>query len=182
MKTTRRIFTLSLIVLAIGIAAYVHNGLTAASDVRSIQTQDSNSQDTGPAINFLKSYVAKHMNSSVNFTLSAGYNRAVDAAKQAQAAAVPSGAVYAQAQAACASHADSITQANCVINYVNMHATPGASQIPQVPMPDLANYTYHFSSPGWTFDLAGILLSLGFAGIVIGAFSAFRNKRKARRV
>lgn len=162
---------------------YFHNASTASSKVRAIAAQDAASADPTADIAALKQYVSKHMHSSVSFVLTNAYNRAVSAAQaqQQQQSSAPSGAVYAQAQAACASHADSVAQANCVINYVSAHSTPAAApSTTPVVMPSLATYTYHFISPAWTFDLTGILLIIGLIGLIISIFWLILGHRKPK--
>ncbi len=162
---------IGLLLLILGMGFYFHNKSSAQARVKDIIVKDQAGQDTSAEISSLKAYIAHHMHSSESFKLDGAYQRAVTAAQTPQTPTVNS-EVYAQAQAACASKADSITQANCVINYVNSHSQPTSTPQQPAPLPDASSYTFVLIAPKWTFDLAGILLILGLICIVIGLITS----------
>lgn len=114
----------------------------------------------------LAAYVKAHMQSSVSVMLSGSYDRAKLAA---EAAANPNstGAVYAQAQAACTSKADSIVQSRCVAAYVAAHSKANPNPVP-VAMPSAADYTKTYLAPLWTPDATGFVAIIGWLALITG--------------
>ena len=145
------------------------NQLTAV-----ITAADQNGQDTAGPQQVLKTYVHRHMAVSETVFLSGSYGRAAQAA-QSEANPASNGQVYAQAQAACAGHADSITQANCVQSYVASHATASAN--PQaVTQPTKAAFTKKFTAPSWTADSAGIGFAIMLVAIAAGFYATLMRR------
>jgi hypothetical protein len=141
-----------------------------------ILRKDQAAQDVTADIEALRQFVFKHMNSSVRFELTDGYNRAV-AAAQTQGLAAGS-QLYAEAQASCDRQGvSSVDQARCVQSYLESRLQPGQSS---VPIPQRSTYTYAFVSPSWTPDIAGFLLLVAFgcglAALVLYVWGLFRNR------
>jgi hypothetical protein len=150
-----------------GVGAAVHAQARAHAMAQAIVTADQSGQDITALQAKLAAYVHAHMLTDQTVFLSGSYNRAAAAA---QAAANPNsnGTVYAQAQASCASHADSLVQARCVQAYLAANAQTGAN--PQaVAAPVKADYTKSYHAPHWTADLAGIMLLAAFAALAAAA-------------
>lgn len=123
----------------------------------------------------LRTYVERHMGVSAKVYLNSSYDRAI-AAASATASPVAGSQVYAQAQAACASRADSIRQASCVTNYVNSHAQ--SSTNPQTPpaVPDKSQFTKSYTAPGWTPDSAGLVLLVAMVAAAAGLYRALMRR------
>lgn len=140
-----------------------------------ITAADQGGQDTAGAQQTLSAYVHHHMGVSETVFLEGSYDRAVQAA---QGASNPSsnGQVYADAQAACAGHADSITQANCVQAYVAAHAAPSTN--PQaVAQPTKMAFTKKFTGPSWTADTTGVAFLVMLATIAMGFAQALARRQ-----
>jgi hypothetical protein len=130
----------------------------------SIVIKDNAGVDTTADRQELKQYVAAHMNTRVTVALKASYERAY---QTADAAANPAsnGQVYSQAQAACASKANSIVQAQCVQSYIASHTQPAAN--PQsVTKPRLSDYVTTYRAPFWTLDATGLSLLIAVGAAV----------------
>lgn len=133
-----------------------------------IAVLDTSGVDVRDSVAVANAYAGTHMDVATTIMLQGSYNRALSAANTPVAAA-GSGAVYAAAQAACGGHADSITQARCVSNYVATHAAPGSNApTSQLAPPNKADYTVTFKGPAWSFDDVGMLL-LGAFGLLVAA-------------
>ncbi len=152
----------------VGLAAVILHQQQATSLATQIQNQDNKGLPITTQEQQLSSYASRHMGVTENVFLGGSYDRALQAA-QVAANPASNGTIYAEAQAACASHADSIAQANCVQAYVTSHVQPSTN--PQaVPKPTKAEYTKSFGAPGWTPDVAGIAF---LVMIVAGAMGAY---------
>jgi hypothetical protein len=166
----RYFFVIALAAFAIGIWQTAAHQRAAGVLASAIITEDTTGTDTTIAQQTLSSYVKLHMATSRQVFLSASYDKASQAA-QAAANPASNGAVYAAAQAACASHADSLVQARCVQAYVGSHSSTGAN--PQaVAAPVKADYTKSFTAPSWTADSAGIALLAALTALVMGIYLA----------
>ncbi len=154
---------LAIIAVLVAVWQMGANRKQATAYRQEINAADQASQDTTAPLAKLKSFVSSHMGTSTTFELTASYNRAL-----AAASASSNGAVYSQAQAACASHADSIAQAKCVSAYVATHSSPGGEV---AAMPDRAKYQYSFHAPLATPDLTGSMLLVGAAALSLAILS-----------
>lgn len=160
----RYAFILSFSLIIVGVIAMALNHSSAASQATSIVAADAASKDTTLLRDQLKNYSSAHMNAATALELNSSYNRDVKVAQDAASGAQATGQVYAQAQAACASKSDSLVQARCVAAFVATHSAPLAQ--PKAPLlPERSKYSYHFPSPAWTADLAGISLASGFIAL-----------------
>ena len=134
-----------------------------------ITAQDQAGLDPSATEVAVNTYVHTHMLTSTSVFLKASYDRAVAASQST--ATESNGQVYAAAQAACASHADSIVQANCVQAYLSAHSTTGANPQAPAPAPAKADYTKTFIAPNWTEDSAGIALLLALVALFLAVYS-----------
>ena len=146
------------------VAHQQHAGILAAK----ITTDDTAGLDTTADQQALATYVSTHMATSRTVLLVGSYNRAVQAA-QAAANPASNGSVYAAAQAACASHANSLVQANCVQAYLAAHSSTGTNPQPAAT-PTKAAYTKSFTAPGWTADSAGIPLLVALTAMALSGY------------
>jgi hypothetical protein len=166
--------------MIIGLLSYRQNLITAYAKEQAILSADATGQDTTTAIHDLKMYSENHMHASVSFWLEEKYNRDViaahDAATTAQLGSI-NNELYATAQATCGERTDSVTKANCIINYIHAHE-PAESQLAAKPeaLPDKKDYAYNFSSTGWSWDLAGISFTLGAFGLLASIALALKHK------
>lgn len=153
----------SIVCAALGILLVLFNHRHAVTSARAIIIKDQRAENVTQDIKKLENFVHDHMRTGVSFELTASYERAVEAA---HAAAQPnvSGSVYSQAQAACKQKVATV-QTKCIADYVAKNASPAVAA--QIKLPDLATFTYTFSSTGWTPDLAGILLLASVCGLVL---------------
>jgi hypothetical protein len=157
----------ALVLAAAGIYVQWQNSQHAKNLAQSIEQQDLAGTSTTQSVADLGTYVKSHMGATVSYTLTGSYNRAVAAAKSSAAAEESNQGVYAAAQAACMSHANSIVQAECNQAYLQSHATELQSPAP-VATPKLASYEYTVKSPFWTPDLAGALMLGAIASLIVG--------------
>jgi len=158
------------------------NGRTARAQADDLIHTDAQAASSDTALASLKSFVQDHMGASVSFTLKGSYDRAQAAAQTAAtavaAAAAAQAQIYADAQRACTSKADSLVQAHCNQAYLAAHLTNAPAPAP-VPAPKLADYQYKLKSPIWTPDLAGALF---IGGIVALGFSVPFRRRGHHRL
>lgn len=172
---------LSIFCMIIGLFGYRQNLTTAYAKEQAILTADTAGDPTQTAVQDLREYSTHHMHADVTFTLDKAYNRDVLAA-HAKAATAQVGSInndlYTTAQASCGERTDSITKANCVINYIHAHQ-PAESQLAAKPeeLPVIADYTYTFTSPGWSWDFAGIIIGLGSISLVASIVLALRSHK-----
>jgi hypothetical protein len=165
---SRNFFIFAVVAALVGLGAVFADQHHASSLASALLKRNAAGFNTTTDQQTLANYAQHHMGVSEKLFLAGSYNQAVQAAQLA-ANPLSNGAIYAQAQAACASHADSITQANCVQAYVNGHTQPSAN--PQaVAIPAKAAYTKSFTAPGWTPDVAGIAF---LVAIVAAAGAAY---------
>lgn len=156
------LFIAAMCVLLFGCMVLVDNRQEAANQAKQIVTKDQLGTNVETDLIKLKVYAASHMKVNVKLVLAGSYDRAVAAAK---AEAAKSNAGYATAQAACDKKGvDSIRQSQCVAAYLAANPTPMAAP----KMPNVANYTYQYVGPAWSFDAAGLVL---LAGMVLAIFS-----------
>lgn len=149
------LFLLAMAVTLGGLMLVVRDRQSAADQAKKIVLADQAGTNVQTDILKLKAFAAGHMKVNVQFVLVGSYNRAVNAAK---AAAGQTSAVYAAAQANCdKTGVDSIRQAQCVSRYLASH---GGAAV-QTSLPNIADYTYHFTGPAWTFNVAGFILVMG---------------------
>jgi hypothetical protein len=179
------LIALSCIGIVVGLFLYRNNAVQAQDKVKNIIAKDTAGTDQQVEIYNLKVFSANHMNAKVAFALQGAYNRAVSDAQAAHnaaeatyqqqlvaynAAKANQPDVYAAGQAACASHADSIVQARCVQAYVDSHpvaAGVAPTPPPAVVLPTTQNFQYNFASPSWSFDAAGIVITVGIVSLAL---------------
>ena len=166
-------YGIAIICLFVGLLAYRQNALNEIDLETKLLQADQASQDTAPALAELKAYVASHMHTSTTISLTNTYSKSVaeyNASVTPPPADQATADLYAAAQAACNSRASSVTQANCVRDYVDSRkvSTPDAqpTATPKA-VPKATDFTYNLVSPWWSFDLAGIFLALGLITFVI---------------
>src|SRR6266567_2530439 len=142
-------------ILVIGVVALSYHDQTKVDQkVKDIQTADASGKPTTAAIIALKSYAAGHMGTGAKFTLTGQYNRDVAAARAVAQIQAENSQIYAQAQQACAGHANSIAQAECNAAYLQKHLVLVPASAP-LTAPKLADYSYNFRAPVWTPSMAG---------------------------
>ena len=121
-------------------------------------------------------YTKTHMNAATSFALQGSYSRAYSAAQAAALQQTKAGAqVYSDAQANCSAKVDSIQLSNCVTNYVAAHSTPNQAVAATVTI-DKNQFIRKFSSPTWTWDLSGVLITLGLMGIAMSIVAFILKK------
>jgi hypothetical protein len=164
----RYCFGIALVAVIIGLWQVAAHQRYAGALAATITTKDNAGLDTTGDQEVLSAYVKAHMATSRTVFLAASYNAAAQAA-QAAASPASNGQVYADAQASCASHANSLVQANCVQAYLSTHSASGTN--PQaVATPTKAAYTKSFMAPGWTPDSAGIALLTALTALILGGY------------
>jgi hypothetical protein len=156
--TKRMLFVLAAIALAVAsLYSLSQTGKEARLLAATTQNDDLAGTSTAGDIETLQTYVQSHMGSSVSYTLTGSYDRALTAAKVAAAAQSANNGVYAAAQAACSGKTDSITQAKCNQAYLSTHLT-NIPQTAPVYQPVISGYQHTLKAPAWTPDLTGSLL------------------------
>lgn len=164
----RYFFAISLVVFGVGAwQLYDHQKQMDVLE-SAIQNKDISGQPVDADMVAAQAYSQAHMGTSSSVFLSGSYDRAM-AASSAASNPSSNGAVYAQAQAACAGKADSIVQAKCVSAYVAAHAAPSAN--PQaVAAPTKEAYTKPIAATAWTPDSVGVALLAGLVSIAMGLY------------
>lgn len=151
------LFIVAMVITLGGCMLLVSNRQNAADQAKQIIIRDQAGTNVETDMLKLKTYAASHMKVNVEFVLTGSYNRAV---AEAKAQASSSNAMYGAAQASCDRRGvDSVRQSQCVAAYI---AAQGGSA-PNIKLPDVAKYTYHYIGPNWSFDLAGLVIILGVA-------------------
>lgn len=120
---------------------------------------DTKGEGLQEALNELANYVFKHMNTDVdNLQLVNLYEQArLKAVKESQDNVDSS--LLAKAQAACDRPEISLRErAKCAADYLLKHGSGGNSTVANLPR--VSDYTYSFSSPIWSKDMAGVTLLL----------------------
>lgn len=120
--------------------------------IEEVKSADSLAQPTQEKLQAVENFSKSHMFASSSVILAEQYKRDMQSSKNA-----PSQDIYAEAQAACASHSDSVTLARCVSNYLASRSSVDSSK-QATPAPKIQDYTYGFRSPLLAADLAGIFL------------------------
>lgn len=119
---------------------------------------DEKGVGTADALAELNEYIFKHMNTQVvrPIELVNTYNRQAQAV--VEAAQRGSGRdIYAEGTVACERRGIPLSSiAQCITNYANQNAPSVAQK--KITLPDKSLFTYSFSSPRWTPDLAGFSL------------------------
>lgn len=175
---TARIFlALALVAAFFGLTQLYGNAKHAAALRDAIVAADGQGSDVTGSLTDLGNFVHTHMAANTTVFLAGSYNRA-DAAYQASLAPSVSGQLYAEAQKACASRADSIVQARCVTDYVQKRLQPVNSQ--PAPKPDKKTYTHAFISPPFASDSAGLAFMTAAICVVLAVWRASLRPKRYR--
>lgn len=112
-----------------------------------------------PALEELRSFVLTHMNTSLAtpLELPGSYNKAVEQArKKAEESGTANGNIYRKAQEVCEDPNVLLSvRAQCIQDYVTSNAQPGTNA-QGIEFPPKELFSYNYSSPVWSFDLAGL--------------------------
>lgn len=155
----------SLALLILGGLLYRNNAVSTQRQVTTIITADKAGKPIDKQLTRLTGYVKTHMNATTSFALQGSYLRDYSAAQAAALQQTQAGAkVYSDAQANCSARVDSIQLSNCVTNYIAANATP--NQAPTTITLDKNKYIRTLTAPKWSWDLSGILITLGLAGLI----------------
>lgn len=173
----------SLCILALGGLLYRNNATSTQKQVSAIIAADKAGKPIDKQIKKLTAYTKVHMNASTSFALQGNYLRDYSAAQAAALQQTQAGAkVYSDAQAACSAKVDSIQLSNCVTNYIAANATP--NQAPAAITLDKNKYIRTLTAPKWSWDLSGILITLGGVGVFLWLctrVASFRLHKPRRR-
>jgi argininosuccinate synthase len=173
----RSFFVLAALLLAAaGLYVQSRDSAHAKTLAQAITQADISGAATTLPASQLQAYVKAHMGTTVSYSLTGSYDRAVAAAKSAASAEESNQGVYAAAQAACTSHANSIVQAECNQAYLQSHMSQITPPAP-VPAPKLAAYRYTDKAAFWTPDLAGALMLGAIAALIVGVLMKPRRYR-----
>lgn len=157
----------SLCLLALGGLLYRNNAVSTQSQVTAIMANDKASKPIDVQIKKLTIYTKTHMNASTSFALQGSYSRAYSAAQASALQQTKAGAqVYSDAQANCSAKVDSIQLSTCVTNYIAANSTPNQAVAATVSI-DKNQFIRTFKSPAWTWDVSGVLITLGLVGLAL---------------
>lgn len=137
--------------------------------VLEIDEQTGDIEKVEPELNKLANFVLNHMNTDLGrVDLPGTYNAAIETLRQeAQASGNGNASIYAQAQKVCEDPNVLLTaRAQCVQDYVLKNAAPGTDAI-DLKFPDKTLYSYSFSSPVWSPDLAGFSLLITILSVFL---------------
>jgi hypothetical protein len=175
MKTRLLLVATAIIFLIIGLILRSSYQRTTNTMAAQVQAQDNLATDPAASIAALKTYVQQHGGTHAEFTLLAGYQRAVTAAQTAAAAQATNSQIYAAAQMACGGKTDSITQAKCNAQFLSQHLVSVPTTAPVDP-PQKSSFIYSFVGPVMTSDLSGLSF-LASLMLLLGAGSTFLIRR-----
>lgn len=146
-----------------------NNNLQMVEHRRAVLEADQEGGDVEKALQELRTYMARHMNTRMGepIQLKYTYERIAQDrfAKAAESGGAANAAAYQQAQAECA-RSNTVAYAQCVIDRTG-NLAPGANPIVNVELPDVAMFSYIFYSPAWSPDLAGFVLLLAVLTLLI---------------
>lgn len=171
-------FLMTALVLAVaGVFSWNQTRLEIADRVRRIEAADAAGTDTVASQASLKTYVLSHTATKASYQLAGSYDRDVAAVAASTAAAKTAQAqAYAAAQAVCAGHTTSITQAKCNQDYLDQHLRP--TPVPPAT-PVKSQYTVSIRGPWWTTDLTGALFLGAACALALGLIKM--RPRRPRR-
>ncbi len=123
-----------------------------------------------PKLEALGNHVLNHMNTNLGspLELPGTYNAAVERIReQVEQSGSANSSIYAEAQRLCEDPNVLLTvRAQCIQDYVTSRAAPGS--LPQeLVFPDKALYSYNFSSPVWSPDIAGFSVLLSALSLIV---------------
>lgn len=137
--------------------------------VTAIDTETGDINQTQPKLEELGNFVLNHMNTDMGapLELPGAYNTAVEQVrKRVEESGSANSAIYAEAQTICEDPFILLpARAQCIQDYVSSHAAPG-SDAEELEFPDKALYSYAFSSPAWSPDLAGFAVLVSFLSLL----------------
>jgi hypothetical protein len=165
-RGTGHIVIVLVLSLTSGIYFLRQNNIEALNLYDKVIKADKYGGDLNGALTELQKFSSSHMNTQLRqpVQLVETYNRAVlEAIKKDQQSTPENEILYQEAQQECSKKGVPYTAiAECASNYVLSRIDPNYD--PTSPhnyqMPDQAQYTYSFSSPYWTPDIAGLSLAL----------------------
>ena len=162
---------------AITVVSLRANNIKMINLRQAVYTADQQNGDINKSLNDLRQFVYRHMNTNLKSGSSSSeppiqlvnqFNRDIDAERQRIAALGSADTVYINAQTTCEKAGVPITQrAQCIQDYV----TKNGKGIPQLNLPVKEVYTFDFTSPLWSPDLAGFSL---IVTIVFGVMISVR--------
>lgn len=109
---------------------------------------------TEAAMQKLRSYVSRHMNTTTVIDLKSSYQRDSLAAQQAAAAKLGNVGLYSRAESECLS---SGLSSSLLADCINDHLSGANGSI--IALPDARLYHYSFDSPPLSLDLAGLMIT-----------------------
>ena len=140
-----------------------------------VYSADKNNGDVGTALNNLRNYVYKHMNTNLSagntsvyppIQLQYTYDRLVQA--QGNATAAQNTKIYTEAQAYCeqqnSTDFSGHNRVPCIEAYVSSHTPAKSASIPD------GLYKFNFVSPTWSPDLAGWSMFVAIVSVLAAVF------------
>lgn len=173
-RAVNRVETWHLVVLLIvlfifSVWAVRNNSKNLEPHILKVVAADKAGRGIDEALRDLGNYISDHMNTGLNepIQLAYSYDRAAQAViDSAQASA--DGGIYKKAQAVCEDPNVLLSvRAACVQDYVLKNAPPGKTP-EALEFPDKALFTYSFTAPAWSPDLAGwSLVAMSLTGAAV---------------
>ena len=173
----RYLIIVGLLALVFSLLQLGANRNYAVKSAEAIIAKDQAGEDTTSDIAILKEYVAKHMRANLSFELKAGYDRAVERAREAAEPKIDQ-SLYTKAQAACAGQRDPVAQTRCVSSYV---AANSDTKPRPVVLPSKTKYQFAFTSPAWTPDRAGLAILVSVVLLTLAAWLGLFQLLEKRR-
>ncbi|MEX0748889.1 MAG: hypothetical protein WD467_02675 [Candidatus Saccharimonadales bacterium] len=151
----RYFVALTVILLGVAILGLRHNNITANNMKLRLIERDRSGEDVRPEVEgTLRDFVFTHMNASINIVLVGEHARA-SAQAQASTDDTVDGSLYDEAVRVCEEDRGHVTEnAQCVLEYVDSRS----SEVAEVELPDIKNFSYTYHSPLWIWDTPGLAL------------------------
>lgn len=173
---TWHLFVLLLIFLPLSAYFLRQNNLKMIELREAVIQIDKETKDISkiePALLELRNHVLSHMNTSMAgpVELPGSYDVAVKKAQvEAEKAGRVNAKIYKKAQAKCENAAIPLTvRAQCIQDYVLSHSESGRL-VEAIDFPPKEQFSYNFTSPRWSADLAGLSVAICF-GLIITIFT-----------
>lgn len=146
-----------------------YNNITAYEMQAEVMSRDVAGEDVTQELEELEEFVSTHMNASgpngMRLVLQGSYTRAVEEA-QAETEDQVDASVYDEAVAECDREGQLTTDnAECVQNYLSQHITEHET----AELPQQKQFSYHFYSPLWTPDIAGLSAVAAVSSLLIAS-------------
>lgn len=163
------LLVLAAVFLIIGIISLRLNNLGMIELRNAVLAQDQDNEMIEEALDDLRSYISRHMNTTPEQPLELIYS--YDRAYQEEVERVSQSgidvSINQRAQEECERLDIPLTvRAQCIQDYI-VDNTPEGQSVADIEAPDRAPFIHEFSAPVWSFDIAGVSLFASLYTVVV---------------